>query len=309
MTSDLKQAVEDQLARAIHVEESLFETAIPGLVLMRTAGTAIPRKARIYRPSICLVVQGAKEVAFGGEVMAYGEMQALVVSLELPASGRVVDASPERPYLAIALELDTMLLAEMLSELGQGPAWGETPPLGIFVADVDGALADAFGRLLRLLDTPSAIPVLARQTLREIYYWLLSGPHGAAIARLTAPESHAQRIGRAVMVLRERFAQPLRVAELARTANMSASAFHQHFKSLTAMTPLQYQKQLRLLEARRLIADASSIAAAAYRVGYESPSQFSREYTRMFGVPPRHHASGSRQRATANPAGVLADSI
>ena len=262
---------------------------------MRAVGSAVPRKARLYRPSLCLVVQGAKEMALGDAVMRYGEMQALVVSLDVPAAGRVIEASPERPYLAITLELDTGIIAEMLSALHLNPAAGRVSHLGLFVTDVDGALADAFERLLRLLDTPAAIPALARETLREVYYWLLTGPHGAEIARLTTPEGHAQRIGRALRLLRENFAQPLRVTDLARAANMSPSSFHQHFKALTNLSPLQYQKQLRLIEARRLIvSDETGIASAAYRVGYESPSQFSREYARMFGMPPRRHSSELR---------------
>jgi AraC-like DNA-binding protein len=235
-------------------------------------------------------------VAFGDRVLSYREMQALVVSLEVPAFGRVVEASAARPYLALSLELDTLLIGEMLNEVAWPAAADPVPPLGVFVADVDAALADALVRLLHLLDTPAAIPVLARQTLREIHYWLLAGPHAASIARLTSPDGRAQRIGRALQLLRENFDKPVRVAELAARAGMSASSFHAHFKALTAMSPLQYQKQLRLLEARRLIAaDSASVAGAAYRVGYESPSQFSREYARMFGAPPRRHAAELRR--------------
>jgi len=288
MSSGLRQAVERHFPE--HGSEGGFATAIPGLVLMRSTGEAIPRKGRLYHPALCLVVQGAKEMAVGDRLLPYRENQALVVSLEIPAFGRVTEATPERPYLAIALELDPALIVEVFAELTL-PRPATNPELGLFVVDVDDSLGNAFERLLRLLDTPAAIPVLGRQTLREIYYWLLTGPHGAAIARLTSPDGYAQRIGRALNLLRENFAQPMRVSDLARAANMSPSSFHQHFKALTAMTPLQYQKQLRLIEARRLIAgDTASISAAAYRVGYESPSQFSREYARMFGMPPRRHA-------------------
>jgi AraC-like DNA-binding protein len=293
MSMTLRQAVERQLPNPSgHVA---VETTIPGLVLMRTTGTAVPRKARLHRPSLCLVVQGAKEMALGDRLFHYREMQALVVSLEVPASGRVIEASAERPYLAIVLELDTSVMAGMLAEFALKPTPATGPSLGLLVADVDGELAGAFERLLRLLDTPAAIPVLGQQTLREIYYWLLTGPHGAEIARLTSPDGHAQRIGRALRLLREHFDRPLRVGDLARAANMSPSSFHQHFKALTNLSPLQYQKQLRLIEARRLIvADDTGVAAAAYRVGYESPSQFSREYARMFGLPPRRHGSELR---------------
>ena len=307
MSGVLREAIE----RQIGVEDGAVETAVPGLVLMRATGTAVPRKHRLYRPSLCVVVQGAKEMAVGDRLLRYGEMQALVVSLEVPAFGRVLSATRELPYLALSLELDPALLAEVLGALGAPPpsaAMRDGP--GIFVADVDGPLADALERLLRLLETPAAIPVLARQTLREIYFWLLSGPHAAEVVRLIAPEGHAQRIGRAIRVLRDNFDRPLRVDDLARLVNMSPSSFHQHFKALTAMSPLQYQKQLRLIEARRLIAaDSATIAGAAYRVGYESPSQFSREYARMFGAPPRRHAAeqggeparGTPERASFSP--------
>ena len=293
MSLALHQALERRFAP--DSGDVVLETEIPGLGLMRATGSAVPRKARMYRPSLCLVVQGAKEMALRERVFRYGEMQALVVSLEVPAAGRVTEASAARPYLAITLDLDTNLIAEMLSELDLPPAAGSASHLGLFVADVDGALAEAFERVLRLLDTPEAIPALGRQTLREVYYWLLTGPYGAEIARLTSPEGHAQRIGRALRLLREHFTQPLRVGDLARAANMSPSSFHQHFKALTNLSPLQYQKQLRLIEARRLIVgDDAGVASAAYRVGYESPSQFSREYARMFGMPPRRHSSELR---------------
>jgi len=293
MSAALRQAVERQLPPGNG--DIAIETAIAGLGLMRSTGPAIPRKARLYRPALCLVVQGAKEMALAGRVFRYGEGQALVVSLELPAAGRVVEASPERPYLAIALELDTGLVAEVLAELQVKPAAERTPSLGLFVATIDAPLTGAFERLLALPETPAAIPVLGRQTIREIYYWLLAGPNGPAIARLTSPEGHAQRIAQALRLLRENFAATLRVADLARAAGMSPSGFHQHFKALTGMTPLQYQKHLRLIEARNLIAaEMESVSRVAYRVGYESPSQFSREYSRLFGAPPRRHAVQQR---------------
>jgi AraC-like DNA-binding protein len=293
MSAALRRAVEGQLPPGD--EDIAIDTAVAGLALMRSTGATIPRKARLYRPALCLVVQGAKEMALGDRVFRYGEGQALVVSLEVPAAGRVVEASPERPYLAIALELDTALIAEVLAELQVEPASERTPALGLFVATIDAPLAGAFERLLALLETPAAIPVLGRQTIREIYYWLLAGPNGPAIARLTSPEGHAQRIARALRLLRENFAASLRIADLARAAGMSPSGFHQHFKALTGMTPLQYQKHLRLIEARNLIAaEMESVSRVAYRVGYESPSQFSREYSRLFGVPPRRHAVQQR---------------
>ena len=261
MSEALRQAIERQFAG--QRGDAAIAPAIPGLTLMRATGAVLPPKHRLYRPALCIVAQGAKEVAFSDRVLRYAEGQALVVSLELPAFGRVTEASPERPYLSINLDLDPALIAEMLGEVtAQQQAAGRSP-LGLFVADVDGPFADSLERLLRLLDTPAAIPVLSRQALREIYYWLLTGPHGAAIARLTTPEGHAQRIARALRLLRQNFAQPVRVEALAAAAGMSVSSFHQHFKALTALSPLQYQKQLRLIEARRLLSAEEVSATGA----------------------------------------------
>ena len=168
----------------------------------------------------------------------------------------------------------------------------------MFVDALVSPVADCVARLIRLLDTPGAVPILYPSIMRELSFWLLTGPSGGRIARLALPSGHAQRIADAINVMREDIARPVRVEELAGAARMSPSSFHKHFKMLTSMTPLQYQKQLRLLEARRLMtADAANVANAAYRVGYESPSQFSREYARMFGAPPKRDVTALRTAA------------
>jgi AraC-like DNA-binding protein len=293
MDGALKQAV----IRYIDVHgggDGLYETAITGLALMRSSHEALPHHV-LYRPALCVVVQGAKQVAHGEDVLDYGEMQSLVVSLEMPALGHVTEASPERPYYGINLDFDLGLLREVLDRLENPPRPRADSGPAIFLGEVEGRLAESLLRLIRLLDTPEAIPVLGPAALREIYYWLLTGPDGIGIARLALAEGNTQRIARAMTLLRDNFTRPIRVAELAEAAGMSPSSFHEHFKALTAMTPLQYQKQLRLLEAQRLmVAGDTDAARAAYRVGYESASQFSREYARMFGAPPAKHAAGLR---------------
>jgi AraC-like DNA-binding protein len=270
--------------------EGVFETPIPGFGFMRTSRETLPNYM-VYKPSLCIVAQGEKQVLVGGAHFAYREMQSLIVSVELPVLAWVTDATPEKPLVGMVLELDTGVLRAVMEDL-------ETPPvprgdigLGVFVADLQGALADCVVRLARLLATPKAIPVLYPAIMREISFWLLTGEHGGEVSKLVLPNSRTRRLAEAVQVLRNDFARPIRIEELADIAHMSPSSFHQHFKTLTSMTPLQYQKQLRLLTARHLIADEKiNVSDAAYQVGYESASQFSREYARMFGVAPKRDA-------------------
>jgi len=242
----------------------------------------------ISRPALCIVAQGAKWGTFGGNRLEYRAGQALVIGVETPSVGRVVEASPGAPCLVLALELDLAIMREVAEGLEAPPSASGEPGRGVFVADFQGPLADCALRLVRLLDTPAAVPILYPGIMREICYWLLTGPHGGDIARLALRNSPSQRVIDAMHSLRGRFRETVRVEDLAGVAHMSASAFHRQFKALTSLTPLQYQKQLRLLEARRLmVTRALRVEAAAFEVGYESPSQFSREYARMFGAPPK----------------------
>lgn len=267
--------------------DGIFTTPIDGLGLFRSSQESVPNHM-IYKPALCIVVQGGKQVLFGDRVFNFGEMQSLVVSIELPAFGRVTHASAERPYLGINIDLDVGIMREVMEQLDTPPEPSDESDLGVLVSDLDDPLADCVLRLIRMLRIPGAIPVLYPSIMREICFWLLTGPNGSNVCKLVLPESHTQRVARAIHLLRDRFTQPLRIEQLASAARMSPSSFHQHFKTLTSMTPLQYQKQLRLLEARRLmVSEAASVATAAYQVGYESVSQFSREYSRMFGTPPR----------------------
>lgn len=271
-----------------------FDTAIGGLTILRSDHEKRPDIV-IFKPAICLVVQGAKWAIFGDRQLDYKAGQALIVSVETPAFGRVAEASPSEPYLGLIMEFDLDIMREVMEGLDAPPGRDGEARRGVFVAEFDGPLEDCILRTMRLLDTPKAIPLLYPSIMREICYWLLTGPHGAEIARIGLANTHAQRIINAIHALRDRFAEPVRIEELAEIAQMSPSAFHRQFRALTAMTPLQYQKQLRLLEARRLmVADAANAETAAFQVGYESASQFSREYSRMFGAPPRRDIAGLR---------------
>jgi AraC-like DNA-binding protein len=267
--------------------ESPFVTPIDGVTILRADRERHPSHL-VMKPALCVVIQGAKWTTFGGKRYDYRAGQALVVSVELPAMSRIVQASPDEPYLCVVIEFDLGLMREVMEQLDRPPASEGELGHGVFVTDFDGPLADCVQRAIRLLDTPRAIPVIAPMIMREICYWLLAGAHGGEVAKLVLANSHVERVVNAIHNLRTRFAETVRVEELASFAQLSLSAFHRQFKALTSMTPLQYQKQLRLLEARHLmLTGAANAEAAAYRVGYESPSQFSREYARMFGAPPR----------------------
>jgi AraC-like DNA-binding protein len=277
--------------------EHLFETAIDGLTILRSDHEA-NHPHIIIKPALCIVAQGAKWTMFGDRRFDYSAGQALVVSVEAPASGRVTQASPSEPYLGVIIELDLGVMGEVMEGLDSPPVGGGNARNGIFVTAVDPSVADCALRAVRLLDTPKAIPMLYPSIMREICYWLLTGPNGGEVAKMTLATNHTQRVISAIHALRDRFAESVRIEELAYIAQLSPSAFHRQFKALTSMTPLQYQKQLRLLEARRLmVAGVANVEVAAFQVGYESPSQFSREYSRMFGAPPRKDVADLRQLA------------
>jgi AraC-like DNA-binding protein len=288
--------VPEQLAQALlryterHGGESPFMTAIDGVGILRSDHPKPPAHM-LSRPAMCIVAQGAKWATFGGNRLEYRAGQALVIGVETPSIGRVVEASPGEPCLVLAIELDLAIMRSVAEGMEAPPRASGEPGRGVFVADFQGPLADCALRMVRLLDTPKAIPTLYPVIMREICYWLLTGPQGGEIARLALTTSPSQRVINAMHSLRTRFREPIRIEELAEIAQMSPSAFHRQFKALTSLSPLQYQKQLRLLEARRLLISTSlNVEAACFQVGYESPSQFSREYTRMFGMPPKRDA-------------------
>ena len=277
--------------------ESPFVTAIEGLTILRSFHEKLPNHL-LFKPALCITVQGAKRAIFGDKRFDYRAGQALVVSVEIPGFGTVAEASPNEPFLGIILELDLAIMREVMAELDTPPKASDHVGPGVFVTDFDGPLTDCTLRIMRLLDTPRAISVLYPTIMREICYWLLTGPHGGEVVKMVLANNHEQRVIKAIHALRDRFAEPIRIDELASIAQLSSSAFHRQFKAITSMTPLQYQKQLRLLEARRLmVSDASNVETASFQVGYESPSQFSREYSRMFGKSPRRDIATLREVA------------
>jgi AraC-like DNA-binding protein len=278
-------------------ESNPLLTAIHNMAILRTDNERPPSHL-IMRPALCVVVQGAKWTTFGDRRYDYRAGQALVVSVEMPALSRVAQASPEKPFLGVVIEFDLALMRDVMERLATPPTPEDPFGHGVFVANFEGPLSDCVLRLVRLLDTPHAIPIIAPLIMREICYWLLSGPDGSEVARMVLATGHAQRVVNAIHALRDQFTETVRIEDLAAVAQMSPSAFHRQFKALTSMTPLQYQKQLRLLQARNLmVAGEANAEAAAYQVGYESPSQFSREYTRMFGAPPRRDIAMLRMAA------------
>jgi len=289
MSSSLAHAL-SQYIDAHGGGEGVLPTPFDGLTLFRATNPVSPSHT-LYRPCLCVVAQGAKQVSFGTEVLDYDPQQCLIVSIALPVVGRVTRASAAVPYLAMALQLDVPIMRAVMAELENPPRPREKVTSGIFVDSVGDSLSDCFLRLVRMLEIPGAIAALYPAIMREICFWLLTGAHGAEVCKLTLPGSHTLRIAEAINYLRGNFARSIRVEELAQAAGMSTSSFHHHFKAMTAMTPLQYQKQLRLLEARRLmLADGINVSSAAYQVGYESASQFSREYSRKFGAAPKRDA-------------------
>lgn len=291
--------------------EVALQTAIEGLFILRSDYPKPPAH-RLARPALCIVAQGAKWATFGGSRLEYKAGEALVIGVETPTVGKVVAASADKPCLVLVIELDLAIARDVAERMTAPPKPSSASAAGVFVTDFQGPLSDCALRLVRLLETPDAIPALQPLIMREICYWLLAGPHGGDIARMTMKNGPSVRVIDAMRSLQSRFNQPLRVEELASIARMSASAFHRQFKSLTGMTPVQYQKQLRLLEARRLMISRNfNVEMASFEVGYESPSQFSREYVRMFGTSPKRDAtqmqSVIRRDHERDRAGSLAD--
>ena len=264
-----------------------FETPIAGLGFFRREAPASPVVCMV-EPSIVLVAQGAKQMWVGGDAYPYDTLRFLVTSLDVPANSEVLAASPERPCLGLVLKLDVRVLTELVAQGGLPPHRDRSPGVGVGIGAATPALLAPFGRLLELLDEPAAIPVLAPLIYREIHYRLLMSDQAPKLRQIASVDGQGYRIARAIDWLKLNYASPLRVDELAARVQMSAPTFHHHFRQLTAMSPLQYQKWLRLNEAKRLmLSEHSDAASAAFKVGYESPSQFSREYSRLFGAPPK----------------------
>lgn len=274
---------------ASRAENRPTETGIPRVFMVQGS---IPEHelSAVYDPMVNLILQGEKSLTVGGQVLYYDPATYFVMSVGLPAAGTVRPAADGAPYLAVALTLSAAVLADLFSVLPE-PAPPAIAGQGFSVAPVTTELLDAWVRMLRLMDRPADIPVLAPVFEREILYRVLQGPMGWMLRDIAAPETALARVNKVIQRIRREFAQPLAIEALAEEAAMSASAFHRHFKAVTSLSPLQYQKQLRLLQARKLLVTAGrNVTAVAYEVGYDSPTQFSREYGRAFGLPPAKDA-------------------
>lgn len=282
----LKQAIIRYASCHANVD-GLATTPVPGLRMMCAFRPSRPMRS-IYKPLVCLVLQGAKQMTIGTEDHQFVAGDSVIVGMDAPVTGRVVSASQTQPYVALAVELDFAVLRDLMAQMPAGASPAPASSTRVWMAESDAATLDCGLRLMRLLDRPDAVPLLHAGIVRELHYWLLSGRHGGSLRTLALPDSHAQRMVAAVQMLRDGFRQTLPVEQLAAAARMSTSSFHRCFKTMTTLTPVQFQKQLRLVEARRLmISEGHATSRAAYEVGYESVSQFTREYARMFGAPPR----------------------
>ena len=286
--SELKSLV------ARHARPGAPATVLAGV---RATISRVPTEAIhcVNGPSLGLVVQGAKRTIVGDRVFEYGEGDFVVTSVDLPIASRIVRASADRPYLACGLDLDPAAIASLLLETPGVDDLVATPcGMGVHAAPVE--LQEAMVRLLRLLDAPRDAPVLRPLVEREILWRLLCGPQGGRVRQIGLADSRLAQVSHAIRHIRQNYSQALSIEQLAQVATMSESSFHRHFRAVTAMTPIQFQKQIRLQEARaRLLADADDVAAVGYAVGYDSASQFSREYSRLFGAPPGRDVARLRQ--------------
>jgi AraC-like DNA-binding protein len=282
-------------ALAARAQNRRTETGIPRVAMVR-GKVAEHELSAVYEPMVNLILDGRKTMTIGERTLRYDPATYFVMSVDLPALGEVHAAGPGRPYLAVSLTVEPSLVAELLETLPARTGSGE----GFAVAPVTPALLDAWCRLLRLMNEPSEIPALAPLYEREILFRVLQGPEGHVLRDIALPDSASAGIREAIHWIRAHVTRPLPIRELARRAAMSESAFHKHFKRVTSMSPLRFQKRLRLLQARQLlIRDLATATSVAFDVGYESPSQFNREYARFFGKPPAKDARDVRERLGA----------
>jgi len=277
----------------------LHTTAIPGLSLFRRNEPTEPISG-MYEPSICVVAQGAKRVLLGDDTYVYDAHHYLITSVHLPTVVQIIEASQEKPYLGLRLKLDQREISRLMVDSNLPAPRAQQVNRGMATGSVTPQLLSAFQRLIDLLAEKQDIPMLAPVIQREIAYRLLVGDQGARLRQIASGGSQSHQIARAIEWLKGNFTQQLRIDDLAAQARMSTSTFHSHFRSMTALSPLQFQKQLRLQEARRLmLAEHLDAGTAAFQVGYESPSQFSREYSRLFGAPPLRDVANLRQLTAA----------
>jgi AraC-like DNA-binding protein len=268
-----------------HARPDMMVEALPGVAIMASVTTTEPIH-HVYEPTLAVIAQGTKRTVLNDKVFEYRAGQYLVVSVDLPITGHVVEASEREPFLAMGLVLKPANIATLLLETAPGDRTvGE--PLGLAISSALPELLDPIVRLLRLLDHPKDIFVLAPMLEREILWRLLAGEQGAMVRQIGLADSRLSQISHAIRWIRSHYAETLATEALAGLVGMSVSSFHRHFRAVTSMSPLQYQKRIRLQEARaRLLVESADVAAVGFEVGYDSPSQFSREYSRLFGAPP-----------------------
>ncbi|CDX38921.1 DNA-binding domain-containing protein, AraC-type [Mesorhizobium sp. SOD10] len=291
MTDDLAPHVDIVLR---HATTGLTETLIPRLDMFVGQDSTVKTPC-LYRSMICFILQGSKRVAIGDTLLSYDSAQYFISALDLPLIGQILDAGKDRPYVAVSLVLEPALLAELAATM---PSVRESDQKGMGVAinPMTAPLRDTLLRLLSLLDSPGDIPVLAPMIERELLYRLLQGPQGRLLRQIARPDGALDRVRRAIAWIRDHPFAHLRIDALCDASGMSRASLHRHFQAMTGFSPLQYQKQLRLQEARQLLLSGSHSASdAAFAVGYESASQFSREYLRQFGAPPARHVRAMRQ--------------
>jgi AraC-like DNA-binding protein len=296
---DVLAQLRQSIAR--HAGDGLTPTALPGVSVIRSPTTSEPL-CGVAEPTLAVVAQGVKDTTLNGRTFTYGAGQFLVVSVDLPVTGHITHACAEEPFLGFVLGLQPQTIAALLLETASAeparPQDRDSVPAGIAVSDASPALLDAVTRLLALLDAPDDAPALAAGIEREILWRLITGPQGATVRQIGLADSRLAHLARAIRWIRGHYNETLRVEQLAALATMSVSSFHRHFRAVTSMTPIQFQKEIRLHEARtRLLAEPGDVTGVGFAVGYDSPSQFSREYRRMFGVPPSRDARALRDAA------------
>jgi AraC-like DNA-binding protein len=299
----------DELARlrqsiTRHAGGDVTRTALSGVSVVCSPTTSEPL-CGIAEPTLVVVAQRVKETTLNGRTFTYAAGEFLVVSVDLPVIGHITHARPDEPFLAVVLELRPQMIAALLLETATAATAGsgvlDALPAGIAVSDATPALLDAIGRLLALLDAPADAAALSAGVEREILWRLITGPQGGAVRQIGLADSRLAHLARAIRWIRAHYNETLRVEELAALATMSVSSFHRHFRAVTSMTPIQFQKQIRLHEARaRLLAEPGDVTGVGFAVGYDSASQFSREYRRMFGVPPSRDARALRDAAVVS---------
>lgn len=281
--------------------DATYTSPLPGVKLIRSSTPTMPMPV-IYEPTLCLVAQGRKRAVLGTAAFIYDPSSYLIASVDLPIIGSVIEATADQPYLSLQIDLDMTALGELAILHPAGSLQGGGVPMGLELNRTTPALLDAAIRLAGLLDTPEDIEAIAPLTIREILYRLLTGPAGATIRQLAQADSRLNQIARAILWIRTHFRDACPIEQAAEIAGMSRSTFHAHFKAITSMSPLEYRTQLRMQEAQRLmVSEAMDAASAGFNVGYGSPSQFSRDYARTYGMPPAKHATGLRNTAESRP--------